>query len=83
MSENNCRELVEISFNVSDNTNYIKRVYFESESPKAVKFTNQTSEKYFWIPKSMIKHGWKKDTKLPQDLKIRFSLELKWYYNVE
>ena len=77
MSENPGKELVEISYSVSDNTNYIKHVYFESESPKAVKFTNQTSERYFWIPKSMIKHGWKNNPKLPQDLKINYSLELK------
>lgn len=60
--------------------NYIKHVYFESESPRAVKFTNQTSEKYFWIPKSMIKHGWKNNPKLAQDLKISYSLELEWNY---
>lgn len=80
MENNNLqRELVEFSYNVSDNTNYIKRVYYETETNKAVKFTNQTSEKYFWLPKTMIKGGWKKDLKMPQDIKIKYYLELIWH----
>lgn len=73
------RVLVECSYNALDNSNYIERVYYETETERAVKFTNQTSENYFWIPKSMIKQGWKKDTKLPQDIKINYYMKLYWY----
>jgi hypothetical protein len=78
LNENIDNDLVVINYNASENANYITHVYFEAESPRAVKFTNQTSDKFFWIPKSMIKHGWKKDHKLPQDIKLNYSLELKW-----
>ena len=78
--ENNIlhRELVEFSYNASDNENYIKDVYYESETAKAVQFTNQTSEKFFWMPKTMIQQGWKKDLKMPQNIKINYQLELYW-----
>ena len=80
MENNNLqRELVGFSYNASDNTNSIKDVYYEIETNRAVKFTNQTSEKYFWIPKTMIKQGWKKDPKMSQDIKINYYLELIWH----
>jgi len=80
MEKNNGKkDFVECSYSASDNLNYIKRIYYETETERAVKFTNQTSDKYFWIPKTMIKHGWKKDPQLPQDLKINYYLKLSWY----
>jgi len=80
MENNNLqRELVGFSYNASDNTNSIKDVYYETETHRAVKFTNQTSEKYFWMPKTMIKQGWKKDPKMSQDIKINYYLELIWH----
>ena len=48
-NDNLQRELVVFSYNASDNENYIKDVYYESETDKAVQFTNQTSEKSFFM----------------------------------
>lgn len=79
MENNNLqRELVEFSYNATYNENYIKDVYYEAETAKAVQFTNQTSEKFFWMPKTMIKQGWKKDLKMPQNIKINYQLKLYW-----
>jgi len=74
----NNRDLVEFSYDLTDSSNYIKDVYYDYETDKAVKFTNQTSDRYFWMPKSMIKHGWEKNQQMPQNIKVRYHLELPW-----
>lgn len=68
-------ELVKYSLN-KDLENYIEHIYYEFETDKAVKFGRNIDEKVLWIPKRLIKGGWKKDKQMPQNVKVKFAAEL-------
>lgn len=70
-------ELVEYSYNLKDG-NYIEKIYYEFETDKAVKFGRNEDDKILWIPKSLIKGGWKKDKKLPQNIRLKYPAKLYW-----
>lgn len=79
MSEENQKdgEKVEYSYSLKEG-NYIEKIYYEFETDKAVKFGRNLDEKVLWIPKSIIKGGWKKDKKLPQNIRIKYPIPLLW-----
>jgi len=70
-------ELVEYSYSLKEG-NYIKKIYYDFETEKAVKFGRNEDDKSLWIPKSIIKGGWKKDKKMPQNIRIKYPIPLKW-----
>ncbi|MFW9878581.1 MAG: hypothetical protein ACFFG0_36330 [Candidatus Thorarchaeota archaeon] len=70
-------EIVEYVYSVKDG-NYIEKIFHEFETDKAVKFGRNIDDKIIWIPKSLIKGGWKKDKKLPQNIKVKFPAQLYW-----
>jgi len=70
------REFVEYSPSVDGN--FIRNIYYEFETDKAVRFGRQEDEKFFWIPKSNIKGGWKKDKQYAQDIGVKFNMKLHW-----
>jgi len=70
-------ESVEYSYNLKDG-NYIGNIYYEFETNKAVLFERNLDEKGLWIPKSIIKGGWKKDKKIPQNVRINYPIPLYW-----
>lgn len=79
MSENNQEddELVEFSYSLKDR-NYIKKIYYERETEKAVMFGRNVDEKVLWIPKSIIKAGWSKDKTISQNIRIKYPVPLNW-----
>ena len=70
-------EIVEYSFdlNIGD---YIEKIYYEYETNNAVLFGRNIDERALWVPKSIIKGGWKKDKKMPQKIIIKYSIPLYW-----
>ena len=58
--------------------NYINKIFYEFETEKAVKFGRNIDEKILWIPKSLIKGGWKKDKKRAQNVKVKYPARLYW-----
>ncbi|MEE9376738.1 MAG: hypothetical protein V3V33_01740 [Candidatus Lokiarchaeia archaeon] len=77
MGKNNDHEPVQYSFN-SNFENYIKKIYYELETERAVMFGRNKDDKVLFIPKSSIKGGWKRDKKLPQNIKVTFGIKLFW-----
>ncbi|MFW9970466.1 MAG: hypothetical protein ACFFDF_09715 [Candidatus Odinarchaeota archaeon] len=77
MDEKNHKDLVKYSFSFK-NGNYIANIYYEFETNKAVLFGRNTDEKALWVPKSIIKGGWKKDKRMPQNIKIKYPIPLEW-----
>ena len=72
---------IELSFDLSKG-NYIKDVYYEKETDKAIKIVNEEQDKYSWIPKSIVKGGWIKDYNKLQNIYLRFGIrELYWFEN--
>lgn len=73
--EDNTKEHVELS----GIENYIKDIYYERETNGgAIMFGRQKDDKILFVPKTVIKGGWKKDKVYPQTIKIRFPIELFW-----
>ncbi|MFX1296102.1 MAG: hypothetical protein ACFFD2_14790 [Promethearchaeota archaeon] len=82
MNEENKKngELIDYSYTLKEG-NYVKKIYYEFETEKAVKFGRNEDEKMLWIPKSVIKGGWKKDKKFPQNIRIKNPIPLSWEEN--
>ena len=60
---------------------YIKDVYYENETERAVKFKRKIDDKYCSIPKSFIQKRWKKDKNIAQNIYIQSYLTfLKIYW---
>ena len=75
MEDNVEEEIVEF-FGIE---NYIKNIYFEREKRGgAIMFGRQKDEKIFFVPKTAITGGWKKDKVIPQTIKIKFPIKLIW-----
>ena len=70
-------EIVEYSFDLNIG-NYIEKIYYEYETNNAVLFGRNIDERALWVPKSIIKGGWKKDKKMPQKIIIKYSIPLYW-----
>lgn len=70
-------ELVEFSYSMKDG-NYIKKIYYEFETEKAVMFGRNLDEKILWLAKSIIRGGWSKDNKIPQNIKVKYPMKLYW-----
>ena len=79
MSKNNQEdnELVEYSYSVKEG-NYIRKIFYEFETEKAVKFGRNDDEKILWIPKTIIKGGWNKDKQKSQNIRVKYPIELSW-----
>ncbi len=79
MSKDNQKdgEVVEYSFSLK-NGNYIEKIYYEFETNKAILFGRNIDEKALWVPKSIIRGGWKKDKQIPQNVRIKYPIPLYW-----
>jgi len=75
--EENGNEVVEFSYSLKDG-NYIKEIYYEHETDRAVMLGRKKDDKILWIPKSMIKGGWSKDKKKPQNIRVNYLIPLYW-----
>ncbi len=75
-------EVVEFSYSLKEG-NYIKKIFYEFETERAVRFGRNHDEKFLWIPKSIIKGGWKKDKKVPQNIRIKYPIPLYWKEHTE
>lgn len=75
--EENENELVEFSYSLKDG-NFIKKIYYELETERAVMFGRNEDDKILWIPKSIIKGGWYKEKKKPQNLRVKYPIPLNW-----
>jgi hypothetical protein len=71
-------EIVSFAYDLKSGGSYIKKIFYELETDKAVMFGRNSDDKVLFIPKSAIKGGWKKDTKKAQNITIRFGIELHW-----
>ena len=79
-NKNNNEEIAELSF-LAGKGNYIKEIFYIEESDKTVKFGREKDNKSLWIPKSLIKGGWKKEVGVIHNIFIKdfiTHLELKW-----
>jgi len=63
---------------MSDGGSYIEKIFYESETPLAVRFGRNIDDKVLFIPKSEIKSGWSKDKKKAQNIIIKFGIKLYW-----
>lgn len=79
MSKDNQKngELVEYSFDFNIG-NYIEKIYYEFETNNAVLFGRNIDEKALWVPKSILRGGWKKDKKMSQKIIIKYPIPLYW-----
>jgi len=79
MSEDNKvdNELVEYSYSLKEG-NYIRKIFYEFETEKAIKFGRNEDENILWIPKSIIKGGWNKDKKKSQNIRVKYPIKLSW-----
>ena len=79
MSKDNQKngELVEYSFDLNIG-NYIEKIYYEFETNNAVLFGRNIDEKALWVPKSILRGGWKKDKMMPQKIIIKYPIPLYW-----
>lgn len=77
MSKDNQKngELVEYSFDLNIG-NYIEKIYYEFETNNAVLFGRNIDEKALWLPKSILRGGWKKDKKMLQKIIIKYPIPL-------
>ncbi|GAF81809.1 unnamed protein product, partial [marine sediment metagenome] len=58
---------------------FIKNVYFDYETNKAVKFRRTKDSKILWVPKQWLKKQFIKDKERPQDVQLKFKpKDLNW-----
>ena len=70
MDNSNTRdEIVKFSYDIVKGS-YIKDVYYEGETERAIEFKKKPDNRYCWIPKSLIQKRWKKDKNVPQNIYI-------------
>ena len=62
----------------NNKTNYMENVFYENESLELVMFERKSDNKYIFIPKSAIEGGWLEDREKPQNIKLKFEMELNW-----
>ncbi len=74
-------EIVSFAYDLKSGGSYVKNVFYELETDKAVMFGRNGDDKVLFIPKSAIKGGWIKDKKKAQNIAIRFGIELRWRPN--
>ena len=64
---------VEFSYDF-DKGNYIRNVYYVTETDAAILVVKDNIGSYeMWIPKSLIKFGWKADKQYPQNIYIKWA----------
>ncbi|MBY9005249.1 MAG: hypothetical protein KGD63_00655 [Candidatus Lokiarchaeota archaeon] len=68
--ENSNGEIAELSF-LAGKGNYVKEVIYIYESDDAVKLGRKKDSKILWIPKSIIRGGWKKEVDVIQNIFIK------------
>ena len=73
------KDIVKISYDLGKGI-YIKDVYYDCETQKAVILKRKADNKYCLIPKSIIEKGWKKDKKIPQNIYLNSYLALLRFY---
>ncbi len=71
MDNKNIREeIVKISYDIAKG-NFIKDLFYVTETEKAIKFKTKSEDKFCDIPKTYIQNGWKKDMKNPQNIYLK------------
>lgn len=65
-------EYVETKYDMTKNANYIENLIYESETSGAVRFGRTKDGRVLWIPRSIIKDGWDKDSPNEQKIYLTF-----------